>query len=107
VRPVLLLLPLIFLAACDTAAMEAMNVALGNETEPPPGPLPLPPEVVGVLPPGAAPSLVFTDGNGCYLFSVERTDPPSGYPLRDAAGNQICQGGAAPVALATVVEPAQ
>lgn len=109
-RPVLLLVPLIFLAACDPAMMEDINVALGNEPEPPPGPPPLPPQVISVLPPGTSPSLVFTDGQGCYLFSVERTEPPSGYPLRDAAGNQICEGGVVPPApsdLATVVEPAQ
>jgi hypothetical protein len=40
--------------------------------------------------------VVLEDGNGCYLYSIERTDPPSGYPLRDAQGNQVCEGGAVP-----------
>jgi hypothetical protein len=59
-------------------------------------PEPLPPNVLAALPPGVPPSVVLEDGQGCYLYSIERTDPPSGYPLRDAAGNQVCEGGAAP-----------
>jgi hypothetical protein len=98
VRPVLLLLPFL-LAACDPAAMTELNQALGIEPETPPGPPPLPPTVAAVLPPGANPALVFQDNAGCYLFSVEVTDPPSGFPLFDAAGNPICEGQAATIAV--------
>lgn len=80
----LLLLPL--LAACDPALIP------GYEPPPPPPPPTLPAPVAAVLPPGTPVNTVFQDNNGCYLFSIERTDPPSGFPVRDAAGNQICEG---------------
>jgi hypothetical protein len=52
----------------------------------------VPPEVAPFLPPGTPPSVVFQDPAGCYLYSIERTNPPSGFPVRDAAGNQVCAG---------------
>jgi hypothetical protein len=58
----------------------------------PAGPAPLPVEVAPFVPPGTPSSVIFTDAAGCYLYSVERTDPPSGFPVRDAAGRQVCQG---------------
>jgi hypothetical protein len=63
----------------------------GAEPEPQ-APAPLPPEVVGFVPAGTPSNVVFLDPNGCYLYSIERTDPPSGFPLRDGAGQQICPG---------------
>ncbi len=69
---------------------------------PPPLP-PLPPEVATFLPPGTPPSVVFQDSTGCYLYSIEVTDPPSGFPVRDAAGNQICPG--VPVVTVVPVAP--
>lgn len=56
------------------------------------GPVPVPVEVAPFLPPGTPGSVVFQDAAGCYLYSIERTDPPSGFPVRDAAGRQVCQG---------------
>lgn len=82
------LLPLVFLpllAACDPALIP------GYEPPPPPPPPVLPAAVIAELPSGTPPSTVFQDGNGCYLFSIELTDPPSGFPVRDAAGIQICE----------------
>lgn len=52
----------------------------------------LPPEVASVLPPGTPVSSVFQNTDGCYLFSIERTDPPSGFQVRDANGIPICEG---------------
>lgn len=52
----------------------------------------IPSEVAPFLPPGTPASVVFQDPAGCYLYSIERTDPPSGFPVRDAAGNQVCAG---------------
>lgn len=75
------------------------------EAEAPPA---LPPNVQAALPPGASPSVVIPDGSGCYLLAIERTDPPSGFPLRDAAGNRVCDAGAAgaaPVAIAATETP--
>jgi hypothetical protein len=77
-------------------------------TEPPPAVIPA--QVAPFLPPGAPPNVVFQDNAGCYLYSIEVTNPPSGFPVRDAAGRQVCEGqpvtyavpaapGAAPAAL--------
>ncbi|SDF09200.1 hypothetical protein [Limimaricola pyoseonensis] len=50
------------------------------------------PEVVlSALVPGTPPSAVFQNGDGCYLFSIERTEPLSGYPVRDASGAPLCE----------------
>jgi hypothetical protein len=57
----------------------------------PPAAEPLPPQVLAALPTGAPPSVVTRNTDGCYLLTVERTDPPSGFPLRDAAGNPVCE----------------
>jgi hypothetical protein len=70
----------------------------------PPAPAVVPAQVAPFLPPGAPPNVVFQDGQGCYLYSIEVTDPPSGFPVRDAAGNQVCDG--RPVAIAAPVAPA-
>lgn len=88
----LVLLPL--LAACAEGPSAYLPTFLGGEepqTEPE-APPPVPADVVAYLPPGVPGSLVMTDINGCYVFSVEATDPPSGFPVRDGAGNQICPG---------------
>ncbi|ADO42156.1 hypothetical protein [Ketogulonicigenium vulgare] len=53
-------------------------------------PEPLPANVAAALPAGAPESVVIQNSDGCYLYSVEVTTPPSGYPLRDGAGNPIC-----------------
>lgn len=82
----LLLLPL--LAACDPSMMPVLP---GMEPAEPPPPPTLPPRVAAVLPPGTPVNTVFQNTDGCYLFSIERTDPPSGFPVRDAAGNPICE----------------
>lgn len=96
--PVIRILPLAALplvAACDPATMANLGLA-----EPPaPEEVVLPPNVVAALPPGAPASVVFQAPDGCYLISVELTDPRSGFPVRDAAGNPICEGGAPPAAL--------
>jgi hypothetical protein len=101
---VLALLPL--LAACAVPeggapppGAAAMFPGLFAEPEPE-APEPLPPAVVAALPPGVPPSVVMQNIDGCYLYSVEVTDPPSGYPLRDASGAPICEGGASSVAAA-------
>jgi hypothetical protein len=87
--------------------MGDLNAALGiapEVPEAPPGPPPLPPLVAASLPPGTPSSLVFQNADGCYLFSVEVTDPPSGFPVNDAAGNPVCEG--QPVAVPAGAVPA-
>ena len=76
-----LLLPLV--AAC------AVPPPPGSDRDVPPT---LPAEVASVLPPGTPVSSVFQNTDGCYLFSIERTDPPSGFQVRDANGIPICEG---------------
>ncbi len=70
----------------------------------PAAPAPLPVEVVPFLPPGTPSSVVFQDAAGCYLYSIEATNPPSGFPVRDAAGRQVCAG--QPTTLAVPTAPA-
>lgn len=82
----LLLLPLI--AACDTATL--VDLGLVEEPEPE-GPPPLPAAVAMALPPGTPASTVLQDASGCYLFTIEQTDPPSGYFIRGADGQPICE----------------
>jgi hypothetical protein len=96
----LCLLPL--LAACEAPPQDGpvgrvANIFERPEAEPP-APEPLPPQVLAALPAGVPPSVVQRSGDGCYLLSIEVTTPPSGYPLRDAAGNLVCDAGATPVA---------
>ncbi len=81
----LFLLPVLALAACTEAGAPLMGSAQ------PPAAEPLPPQVLAALPTGAPPSVVTRNTDGCYLLTVERTDPPSGFPLRDAAGNPVCE----------------
>ncbi|MGR3463699.1 hypothetical protein [Limimaricola sp.] len=51
-----------------------------------------PPDIVlAALLPGTPPSAVFQNGDGCYLFSIERTEPLSGYPVRDSSGAPLCE----------------
>ena len=57
----------------------------------------LPPQVIAALPPGVPASVVTRNADGCYLVTLEQMQPPGGYPLRDAAGNLVCDG-AGPVA---------
>jgi hypothetical protein len=92
VRPALFLLPLLLLplAACDEATLASLESGTGPEAAA--APPALPPAVAAVLPPGTPASLVFQNVDGCYLFSVEVTDPPSGFPVTDAAGNPVCEG---------------
>ena len=91
----LALLP--FLSACAVVTTDGTIFIPGLTPEPEvEAPPPLPANVVAALPPGTPPSVVLQDASGCYLFSIEATVPPSGYPLRDAAGNQICAPGAVP-----------
>ncbi|EYD72945.1 hypothetical protein Rumeso_04821 [Rubellimicrobium mesophilum DSM 19309] len=103
----LALLPL--LAACEAPSDQpgAPHGGLAGlfqhpEAEPP-APEPLPPQVLAALPAGVPPTVVQQGADGCYLLTIEVTDPPTGYPLRDAAGTPVCEGGA--VAMATDPAP--
>ena len=104
-RPSLLPFPALLLAALAACAPPSgdgsgrpglFGASGAPEAELPPGPPPLPAAVQAALPPGVPASVVLQDGQGCYLYSIERTEPPSGYPLRDAAGNQVCDPGVVP-----------
>ncbi|WP_176559240.1 hypothetical protein [Rubellimicrobium roseum] len=96
-RLTLLLLPLLAACAAPTPEGQGTDAGLAGLFRPapeePPAPEPLPPEVLAALPAGVPPSVVLRNGDGCYLVSVEVTDPPSGYPLTDANGTRICDGG--------------
>ncbi|PYE84806.1 hypothetical protein [Pseudoroseicyclus aestuarii] len=83
---VLCLAALPLLAGCD----EMMTTMPGAQPAEPEGPPPLPAAVVAALPEGTPRSVVFQNTDGCWLFSIEETDPPSGYQIRDSAGTPIC-----------------
>jgi hypothetical protein len=91
-KTVIRLTPLLFVAALSACAYPVYVPGLPGQPAEPPGPAPLPPEVAAFLPPGTSPTVVFQDNNGCYLYSIEVTNPPSGFPLRDGANNPICEG---------------
>lgn len=84
-----LLLPLLALAACAGADRGFPLGGRAGLPEPAP-PEPLPPRVLAALPAGVPPSVVTRNADGCYLITLERTDPPTGFPLTDAAGDRIC-----------------
>ena len=98
-------LPLFALAAC--VALPPFPGGLGGAPAEPLAPPPLPPAVAAALPPGAPQSTVIKGPDGCYLFSIEQTDPPTGYPIRDALGNPMCEGNLppGPVAIADTSTP--
>ena len=105
IRPTsLFLIPLFLTAMLAGCGGPVVIPFLPQAVVVPEAPPPLPPEVASFLPPGTPSSVVFQDPNGCYLYSIEVTDPPSGFPVRDAAGNQICPG--QPVAMVAPVAPA-
>ena len=53
----------------------------------------LPAEVRSYLLPGQPESIVVQDPDGCYLISVELTEPRSGYYLRDRLTDEpLCYG---------------
>ena len=90
---VIRLLPLAALplmSACVVASVGVPDAPAAPVGPPPPPPLPI--EVIEALPPGAPTQTVILDPTGCYIFTVEVTDPPSGYPVRDAAGTPLCVG---------------
>ena len=110
-RRLSLLLPLLALAACANANAGAPLPRLLGKSQPA-VPEPLPPQVVAALPAGVPPSVVTRNADGCFLITLERTDPPTGFPLTDAAGNRVCETEAVPtdgtaVAGAEVPAPAE
>jgi hypothetical protein len=111
----LFLLPLLALAACSTSqggpvlgspvlGGSVLGRVLGQPGEPE-APPPLPPQVLAALPAGVPPSVVTRNADGCYLITLERTDPPTGYPLTDAAGNPVCEGDAGTALAAGPIAP--
>ena len=85
----LALLPI--LAACEVPPEELAGTPTSGEATAV-APAPLPPQVLSALPAGVPTSVVTRNADGCYLLTLEVTTPPTGYPLRDAAGNQVCEG---------------
>ena len=106
IRPTLKFLTPLFLTALLSGCGAPIVIPFLPQAEVvPEAPPPLPSEVASFLPPGTPASVVFQDPNGCYLYSIEVTTPPSGFPVRDAAGNQICAG--QPVAMVAPVASAE
>jgi hypothetical protein len=91
-KTVIRLTPLLFVAALSACTEAIVIPGMPGPLVEPEAPAPLPPEVAAFLPPGTSPTVVFQDNNGCYLYSIEVTDPPSGFPVRDGANNPICEG---------------
>ena len=90
------LLPLVAACAIAPAPIQQGLADIGLYEPPPPAvpePVPspaLPREVIDALPPGAPTQTVLLGPDGCYIFTVEVTVPPSGYPVRDANGVPLC-----------------
>jgi hypothetical protein len=95
-KRLLLLLPFL-LAGCETTGDASLDALLGREPEPE-APAPLPPQVLAALPSGVPPTVVTRNADGCYLITLERTDPPTGFPLTDVFGNRVCEARVAPAA---------
>lgn len=101
----LLVLPLV------VACAEIAPVQLDENGVPiPPPPPPLPPQVQAAMPDGMPRSFVFEVANGCWAVGIEASEPRQGRPLRDAAGNWVCNDGVIPsseiAANAPPVDPA-
>ncbi len=48
------------------------------------------PAALAALPPGVDPAFLIKDENGCYGIALEAAEVPTGPPLRDATGQQVC-----------------
>ena len=48
------------------------------------------PTALAALPEGTDPGFLVRDPDGCYAVIIEVTEPQTGIPLRDAAGQHIC-----------------
>ena len=101
----LIILPLV--AACaDLTPVELDE----NGVPIPPPPPPLPPQVQAAMPDGMSRDFVFEAANGCWAVGIEAGEPRTGRPLRDAAGNWVCNDGVIPpdqiAANAPSVDPA-
>jgi hypothetical protein len=59
----------------------------------PPPPPPLPAQVQAAMPDGMPRDFVFEAANGCWAVGIEAGEPRTGRPLRDAAGNWVCNDG--------------
>lgn len=57
---------------------------------------PLPPQVQAAMPDGMPRDFVFEAANGCWAVGLEAGTPRQGRPLRDAAGNWVCNDGVIP-----------
>lgn len=101
----LIALPLI--AACADIAPVQLDE---NGVPIPPPPPPLPPQVQAAMPEGMPRDFVFEAANGCWAVGIEAGEPRRGRPLRDAAGNWVCNDGVIPpdqiAASAPPVDPA-
>ena len=49
-----------------------------------------PPEIIAALPEGVPPAIVFLAVDGCYAYSIEVSEPPTGFPLYGRDGERIC-----------------
>ncbi len=81
------LIPLGLLAL--TACVEIGALIPQDEPEAPPVRV-LPPAVRAALLPGVPENIVIEDGRGCYLVSIEVTEPRQGYLVNDASGAPLC-----------------
>ncbi|SEN86226.1 hypothetical protein SAMN04488011_10731 [Palleronia pelagia] len=49
---------------------------------------------LAALPQGMNPGFLIRDSNGCWGLALEASATPTGIPLRDATGQQVCDGDA-------------
>ena len=49
-----------------------------------------PPEIIAALPEGVPPAIVFLAADGCYAYSIEISEPATGFPLYGRDGKRVC-----------------
>ena len=49
-----------------------------------------PPEIIAALPEGVPPAIVFLAADGWYAYSIEVSEPVTGFPLYGRDGKRVC-----------------
>ena len=78
---------ILLLMALGAVTLSACTVSTGTDGGPKASPAAL-----AALPEGIDPGFLIQGENGCYGIALEASATPTGIPLRDANGQQVCDG---------------